>query len=168
MAPLNPKATDTGRGRHPDLDEHGDVLPDAFVDPAERDFARLGQDEARWSNFMERVAANQSLEPIEVQHQVQGQVYAPDGSLLQGYREYQQDLRNLRQWHAQGAGKSVFVDDADVRAMSTEEFDACFDANGRPLPHVYYHANRARRVDEAMDPWTAHELYHSRPRGQQP
>jgi hypothetical protein len=115
----------SNRGRHPDLDESGNLLPDAHLPRADRDFARMAADPARWQAFYDQLTAAQAQEHPDVQAYVQGRTFVPDGTLLDGFREYQRQLR----WARENVGD---LTSEMVGRMSLEEYNELFDEKGRP------------------------------------
>ncbi|HEY1293650.1 MAG TPA: hypothetical protein VGJ60_11250 [Chloroflexota bacterium] len=148
------RAVNTGRGRHPDLDENGDFKADADLPLDRREFYRMWQDDAQRAAFMGEVARRQAQLPQEVQQTVAGQQYGY-GDPYDGYGEYLADIRRLRSFSPDE------VTSADVAAMSLEEYDARFDANGLPKPGTTF-SRTSRDVDVAshdrVDPFSDFEL----------
>src|SRR5215471_12307625 len=146
------------RSTHPDLDLNNELLPDTYTVPnaAERDFNRqqVGGGSQR-DAFMNRLAAEQMLEHPVVRQKVAGETY--QGTPAEGYALYRDDIRYWRSWVAAQAGKDVYVDSRDVERMSLAEYEATFDANGRPRDHVYFWDNRAVPLNSGIDRHSARE-----------
>jgi hypothetical protein len=160
MPEFNPRARETSRGRHPDLDDNGELRDDLDLPANQRDFYRMWRDEPQREAFMARLARQQAQLPPDVQHQVAGQQYSVDGGdPYQGYLLYLADIRDLRRVE----GKQFTG--ADIAAMTAEEYDALFDARGRPREGVSYVAT-GRDVDVtdrgSVDPFSAQEMRHNR------
>lgn len=158
MPLFNPRGVDTGRGKHPDLNDEGEPLADTYQTPdtGEREFNRAMSDPTRAAHFLSLVAQRQAREHPDVQAGVAGNSYGT--SPASGYREYRQAIEQQRQWVAQGNGREVYVDDADIARMSLDEYDQLFDSNGRPRAHVYYWPNRSQPLNDQVDPHSAREL----------
>jgi hypothetical protein len=125
---LSPRASNTNRGAHPDLDEFGNVRWEAFLPPDRRAFMELRRDPVRWQAFYAGLTERQRREHPDVQAWVAGETYAPHGDTLDGLREYQADLAKAREVY----GVDKELTSYDVQAMSLEEYDKAFDAHGRP------------------------------------
>jgi len=115
----------TRRGDHPDLDEHGNVLPDAFLPRAQRDFNR--DYAANPVGFMERVARWQGRLPAEIQREIQGKTYGAGQDVYSGFQEYLRAVDDARTYWRNGELTSE-----DVARMTPAEFDRAFDERGRP------------------------------------
>jgi hypothetical protein len=157
MPEFNPRARETTRGQHPDIDpETGDIKPDVDLPPARREFYRMWQDEAQRDAFMARLARQQVQLPQDVQRAVAGQQYSADGGdPYAGYMAYLADIQQLRQVGNEVTGR-------DVSQMTAEEYDALFDARGQPRQGVTY-SPTGRDVDVAnrggrIDPFSEQEL----------
>jgi hypothetical protein len=157
------KARDSGRGRHPDLVQTEDgewYLRSDVYEPqsvADRELNRQMQDPARREHRMRLIADWQARQPAGTAEAVAGTSF--DGTYAEGERAYLARVAEENELTARMAGKSVYVDDEAIRRMSLEQYDQYFDANGHPKDHVYYHANRSRRIDDSgVDPYTEREL----------
>ena len=72
-----------------------------------------------------------------MQTYLNGTPYA--GTFADGIRSYRTDRDAARQWAADWAGKTTYVDDAMIADMSLERYDELFDSAGRPREGTYYH-----------------------------
>ena len=126
-------------------------------DVADRDLNRSMIDPARRAHLMERVAAAQAREHPTVQQGLSGQAYA--GTFADGMRQYQLERDWWRRLEAETNGKTIYVDDQMIADMTNEQYDAAFDANGRPKDHVFYHPTRSIRLDSGIDPHSGRELF---------
>jgi hypothetical protein len=151
------------RSVHPDMVRAEDgtlYLRSDVYEPqsvADRELNREMQDPARREHRMRLIADWQARQPQGTAEAVAGQEFP--GSYAEGERQYLARVREENELTARMAGKSVYVDDEAIRRMSLEQYDQYFDANGHPKDHVYYHANRSRRVDDSgVDAYTEREL----------
>lgn len=167
MPEFLPKARENlERSLHPDLQraEDGSLAFRADVDlpRSERDFRRMWEDEAERSAFLRRLDRQQRQLPEDVQRQVAGREFGDPRDPWHGYLTYLatiQDERSLSPGEITGA---------DVEAMTLEQFDAAFDASGRPKPGVTYSPG-SRDVDVlhrgragGIDPHSAREMRNNR------
>lgn len=144
------------RGRHPDL-WGGMEMPDVQMTPnvEDRDRNRAMSDPGRRAHFMQQVAMAQSLEPASVQSYLNGTPYA--GTFAEGMRRYVADRDEARRWEAEANGQTTYVDDKMVADNDLDWYDRHFDAHGKPLPGVYYHANRSMLLDDRTDSYSRRE-----------
>ena len=126
----------------------------------DRDLNREMSDPGRRAFFMERVAEAQRREHYRVERQLAGMEYGEGRGTYRGVVEYQQEVERLRSWEDQYAypNATVVVRDHEIADMSLGQYDAAFDANGRPLPHVFYHPNRSIRLNDQVDSDSVREL----------
>src|SRR5215471_5396055 len=144
----------SNKGRHPDLDDQGNLLPDAYVDSRRRDFNRMMRDPARRAVFMQNLARWQSRLPQDVQQFVQRQTYAAGSDAYTGYQAYRQTIEAAGQsWHG---GE---VTSEDVARMTPAEYDRVFDETGRPREgYTFRPTSRDVVIDDSMDNATRREF----------
>jgi hypothetical protein len=141
MAPLNPKAVDSGKGQHPDLVRGSggelEFRSDADLPPPHRDFLREWADDDRRAALNARIAREFRQQPIEVQEALAGRDYSNSANdPYLGYREFLGDVELYRQ-SIGGVGKRV-VTSADVARYTLEEYERDFDSSGRPREGIEY------------------------------
>jgi hypothetical protein len=126
---LVPRASNTRRGEHPDIDPaSGDVKWEASLPPDRREFLELWNDPVRKAMFMDGVAQRQSREHPDTQEAVAGRYYDGNGDPLTAYQQYQSDLS----WARQYTGHDKELTSYDVANMDLDTYNRHFDANGRP------------------------------------
>ena len=131
----------TDRGRHPDLDSDGDLLPDVDLPVAQRDHSRRMADPSESANYFERLRSWQERLPPPVQEVVSGRQF----DSVDHYR--QSVARAMDEWGAQ-QGAKVLLTDSDVADMTLEQYDVWFDDKGRPRPGVGIFYQRGVRLDD--------------------
>jgi hypothetical protein len=157
-------SVDSGRGRHPDLDDNGNLRPEALVwsDPEERDFnTRFANDQGFAGHFMDRVGERQAQLPVYVQEQVAGHTFGAGQGTYAGFREYQQKIDELNadeDRYTYGAN-TIVVRDHELEAMPMSRYEELFTDNGQPRPGVVLErTNRSIRLNDGIDPHSAREL----------
>lgn len=153
-----PRAVQTNRGVHPDIDpETGELRDDVHFDQQRRDFYRMARDPERWQHFYGQLTREQSQLPEWIQQQVGGQTYGDD--VYEGYRLYRAELARLR------AAVPGEVTGRDIERMSLSEYDALFDEKGQPRKGTEYVPLASRDVDlnAEVDPYSARELRRRQP-----
>jgi hypothetical protein len=149
------KATDSGRGRHPDLTPDGQLRADIYEPTERRDFNRMWQREAERIAFLERVAKEQAELDPWVQQQISGRAFGSDP--FTGYQQYRQELRVLQDT----LGDQRSISGRDVERMSLAEYEEHFDEHGRPRRGTTYRPTSGRDVDvtdSSIDRFSATEL----------
>lgn len=151
------KATDSGRGQHPDLTPDGELRADIYQPTEQRDFNRTAADPSRWQAFMNDVARAQSELDPWVQQQLSGRAFGTADDPFDGYQQYLKEVRLLQDT----LGSERSISGRDVEGMSQEEYDRAFDERGRPRPGVRYRPTGGRDVNvtnSSVDPFSQREL----------
>lgn len=144
----------SGRGQHPDFDEHGNLFADAFLEPQRRDFNRMMADPAGRQRFMENVTRYQSQLPVEVQREVQGQTYGAGRDAYDGWQLYREAVEQAHRYYRAGE-----VTSDDVARMTPAEYDRVFDERGQPREgYSFRSTSRDVRTNDSTDPHTRQEL----------
>jgi hypothetical protein len=164
---LTPRASNTNRGSHPDIDPaSGQVRWEAirWPDPEERDFNIRMRDPGFAQNYLQRVAARQSMEPSFVQSQVAGQEFGAGQGAYRGVVEYRQELDRLRAIEDDYEHpNATVVRDYEIPDMPMERFEQLFDERGQPRAGVVLeHTNRSIRLDDQIDRASMRENFSNR------
>jgi hypothetical protein len=149
------------RGQHPDFDEDGNLKPDVGASPRERDLNRTLNDAAGRERILRQAAAEQRELPVEVQRYVGGRVFG--GAPAEGYQAYlaERDWA-MGEW-ARRQGFEHVVTDAQVAAMTLEEYDRHFDDKGQPKPGtLLWRTSRSQVIDDTMDASSRGEIQNLR------
>jgi hypothetical protein len=155
------RAVDSGRGKHPDLDDDGELRGDVYQEAPRRDFNRMASDPGRWQSFMDRVATEQSELDPWVQQQIAGRAFGSAADPYDGYQQYRQELRLLQDT----LGDQRSISGRDVERMSQAEYERHFDEHGRPRSGVVYRPTSGRDVDvreTGLDRFSQRELEQGR------
>jgi hypothetical protein len=154
---LVPRASNTNRGQHPDIDPaSGEPLWDTHLPVAQRDFARLRRDPQRWQAFYDGVAQQQMREHPDVQEAVAGRYYDGNGDPLQAYQDYQSDLS----WARRYTGRDKEITSWDVENHDLDWYNERFDEHGRPREGYSFRATSRDIVTDtqSVDPYSRDEL----------
>jgi hypothetical protein len=154
-------SVDTGRGRHPDLTESGDLKATAYLPPAERDFAEMWNDEGQRGHFFDQVTRAQMELPDYVQQQVAGETLGEGLGPFRGYAAYRERVEELQREEDRfnhGANTTV-IRDFEVATMSLEDYDRHFDERGQARDGVtFIKTGRGVVLNDSMDVSSAREL----------
>jgi hypothetical protein len=151
------RAVDSGKGKHPDLTDDGELRADVYQDTPRRDFNRMASDSDRWQSFMERVAREQAELDPWVQQQISGRSFGSAADPYDGYQQYRQELRLLQDT----LGSERSISGRDIDRMSLEEYDQHFDERGLPRRGTNYRPTAGRDVDvhnTGVDRYSQREL----------
>jgi hypothetical protein len=151
-----------GKGQHPDLDDQGNLQPDALLTStpaAVRDWERLYA--TNYEQAVAPFARRQAELPREIQVYVQGKQHS--GPPAEGLRSYERDVAWAKQEYARRLGYERFVTDEELGRMSLAETDEVLDSRGQPKPGVLlWHTSRAVSIDDGMDQTARTELRNRR------
>lgn len=160
MSEFAPLARVSGRGRHPDLDEHGDLRPEAFQDRVRRRFNERYEDLHEHEVLMRELAAEQADWHPLVQHWLAGKDYDAEDH-YDGYRQYLREGRELNHYAGRTYGFPAPTE-RQISRMTPEQFEQ-WRAGSQDFRLT---AGRSVDVQAGMDPYTAAELRRSRSRSE--
>ena len=152
---LVPKATNTNRGEHPDLDANGNWR----ADPWDRRFA---EDRVFSGAFMDQVAREQRALPENIQWQVSGVPFAPGGTPSEGVQAYNDYVKTCLHQNAlmlRGEWQELSPELQDAYAAQGWSVHDPFNREGRlnlrateqwsdPFTYAEYNAAVARAKEE--------------------
>jgi len=144
---------------NPDLDAHGNLLPDMLTDqsPAARDFNRAYVADPKLATL--EIARQQRRLPDAVERFVQGRTYA-GATPFEGARGWQREVDWALQEYGRQRGFDRVVTNEQFRRMGPAETDEVIDRRGQVRPGILFVDADAVPISDGTDQATRTELSH--------